>query len=229
MSVLGNDITTVQKAGGHVLAVAGVTLDHLVVRLEARHGDVLNRVGFVRGLFGGDDRRVSNQREVNTGVGDQVGLKFVEINVQGAIETQGSGDGRDNLGDQAVEVLVAGALNAEVAAADIVDSLIVDHEATVGVLKSSVSGEDRVVGLDDGGSVLGGGVNTELELGLLAVVDRETLHQQSTETGTGTTTEGVEDEEALETRARVCHAANLVQNLVDHLLTNGVVTTGIVV
>jgi hypothetical protein len=38
--------------------------------------------------------------------------------------------------------------------------------------------------------VLDRGVDTELQLGLLAVVDGQTLHQESTETGTGTTTEG---------------------------------------
>lgn len=42
VSLLGDNITAVQQAGGHVLAVAGVTLDHLVVGLEAVHGDVLD-------------------------------------------------------------------------------------------------------------------------------------------------------------------------------------------
>jgi hypothetical protein len=93
VGLLGDDITTVQQASGHVLAVAGVTLDHLVVRLEARHGDVLDGVGFVRGFVGRDDRRVGHQREVDTGVGNKVGLEFVQINVEGAIETQRSGDG----------------------------------------------------------------------------------------------------------------------------------------
>jgi hypothetical protein len=229
VGLLGDDITTVQQAGGHVLAVAGVTLDHLVVGLEAGHGDLLDGVGLVGSLVGGDDGSVGNEREVDTGVGDQVGLELVEINVERAVETERGSDGRDNLSDQAVEVLVAGALNVEVATANVVDGLVVDHETAVGVLEGGVSGEDGVVGLDNGGGVLGGRVDTELELRLLAVVNGETLHQESTKTGTSTTTEGVENEEALETRARVCHAANLVENAINHLLTNGVVTTGIVV
>ena len=67
--------------------------------------------------------------------------------------------------------------------------LVVDHERTVRVLKGSVSGENRVVGLDDRGRHLGRRVHGELELGLLAVVGRETLHQKSTKTGSGSTTE----------------------------------------
>jgi hypothetical protein len=97
------------------------------------------------------------------------------------------------------------------------------------VLQSGVGSQDGVVGLNNGGSVLRGGVDTEFQLGLLAVVDGQTLHQESTETGTGTTTEGVEDEESLETGTRVGNTTNTVEDLIDHLLTNGVVATGVVV
>jgi len=97
------------------------------------------------------------------------------------------------------------------------------------VLKGGVGSKDGVVGLDDRGGDLGSRVDTELELALLAVVDGQALHEESTETRTGTTTERVEDEEALETRAVVCNSSDLVENLVDQLLADGVVTTGVVV
>ena len=44
------------------------------------------------------------------------------------------------------------------------------------MLQGGVGGEDGVVGLNDGGGDLWGWVDGKLELGLLAVVDRETLH-----------------------------------------------------
>ena len=97
------------------------------------------------------------------------------------------------------------------------------------MLKGCVGGEDGVVGLDNRGGDLRGRVDTELELALLAVVDGEALHEEGTETGTGTTTEGVEDEEALETGAVVGDVADLVEDLVNELLADGVVTTGVVV
>ena len=133
------------------------------------------------------------------------------------------------LSNKAVQVLVVGALKAEVSAADIVDGLVVDHEGAVRVLEGGVGGEDGVVGLDNGGGDLRGGVDAELELALLAVVDGETLHEEGTETGTGTTTEGVEDEESLKTGAVVGNTADLVENTLNQLLANGVVTTSIVV
>lgn len=133
------------------------------------------------------------------------------------------------LGDQAVQVLVVGALNAEVATADVVDGLVVDHEGAVRVLEGGVSGEDGVVRLNNRGGDLGSGVDAELQLALLAVIDGQTLHEEGTETGTGTTTEGVEDEETLETRAVVGDVADLVEDLVDELLADGVVATSVVV
>lgn len=97
------------------------------------------------------------------------------------------------------------------------------------MLQGGVGGEDRVVRLDDGGGGLWGGVDAELELALLAVVDGEALHQQGTETRTGTTTEGVEDEEALEAGAAVGDAADLVEDAVDKFLADSVVATSVVV
>ena len=52
------------------------------------------------------------------------------------------------------------------------------HESTVGVLEGGMGGEDGVVGLDDSGGDLWGGVDGEFELGLLAVVDGESLHKE---------------------------------------------------
>ena len=55
------------------------------------------------------------------------------------------------------------------------------HESAVGMLEGGVGGQDRVVRLDNGSGHLRSGVDGELELGLLAVVDRETLKEQSAE------------------------------------------------
>lgn len=97
------------------------------------------------------------------------------------------------------------------------------------MLEGGVGGEDGVVGLDNGGSGLRSRVDAELELALLAVVNGQTLHEKSTETRSGTTTERVEDEEALKTNAVVGDASNLVENTLNELLADGVVATSIVV
>lgn len=90
-----------------------------------------------------------------------------------------------------------------------------------------MGGQNGVVRLDYGTRELGCRVDTELELGLLAVVGRETLEEESTETRTSPTTEGVEDEESLETITVVCESADLVHGGVNELFTDGVVTTSV--
>ena len=93
VGVLGDNVATVQQAGSHVLSVARVALDHLVVGLEAGVGDLHDRVGLVGGLGSGDDGSIGDEREVNTGVRDQVGLELVQVDVEGTVESERGGDG----------------------------------------------------------------------------------------------------------------------------------------
>jgi len=97
------------------------------------------------------------------------------------------------------------------------------------VLEGGVGGQDGVVWLDDGGRDLGRWVDGKLQLGLLSVVDTETLHEQGGESRAGATAEAVEDEESLETGALVSELANAVKHKVNNLLPDRLVTTGVVV
>ncbi len=97
------------------------------------------------------------------------------------------------------------------------------------MLKGGVSGEDGVVGLYYSCGDLWGRVDGELQLGLLAVVDGETLHQQGCEARAGTTAEAVKDEETLKTSALVSKLTDSVEHKIDELFSDGVVTPGVVV
>ena len=181
------------------------------------------------GLLGGDDGSVRREHEMDTWVRHQVGLEFSNINVEGTVESEGGGEGRDDLGDQSVQVGVGGALDVEVSTADIVTGLVVKHDGDVGVLKEGVSGQDRVVWLDDSGGDLRRRVDGETKLGLLSVIDGESLEEEGTETGAGTATNGVVDEETLETSALIGKLSDSVEAEINDLLTDGVMTTGEVV
>merc|ERR1719273_2382970 len=124
VDILGDDITSVHKAAGHVLAVAGIALGHHGGGLEAGVGDLSDGELLVVGLLGGDDGGIAGKHEMAPGVGDKVGLELSDIDVEGTIEAERGSEGRDDLGDQSVEVGVGGALNVEVTAADIVHSLV---------------------------------------------------------------------------------------------------------
>ena len=103
IDILGDDITTVQHAASHVFAMTRIAFDHLVSWLEASVGDVSNGHLLMVSFFGGDDRSIGNKWEMDTRVRDQIGLEFSQINVQSAIETKRSRDGRNDLANQMVK------------------------------------------------------------------------------------------------------------------------------
>ena len=181
------------------------------------------------GLLGGNDGCVRAQREGDTWVWDQIGLERGHVDVNLTIETERGRNGGDNLGDETVQVGVGWSLNVEVATADVVEGLVVNHEGNIRVLKHTVRRQSRIVRLDDGGGALWGRVDREEDLSLAAVVNGETLEEQGGETTTRTTTKGVEDHETLETSALVGLFTKSVENKVDDFFANGVVTTGVVI
>ncbi|RUS21936.1 hypothetical protein BC937DRAFT_90998 [Endogone sp. FLAS-F59071] len=131
VGVLRNHITTVEQAAGHVLAMTGVALDHLILGLEAGSCNLGHVEGLVVGLGGGNDRGIGDKREVNARVGDQIGLELVQIDIEGTIEAEGGSDGGDNLSNQPVKVVVARTFDAQVTIADVIDGLVIDHEGTI--------------------------------------------------------------------------------------------------
>lgn len=173
-------------------------------RIRTLEGQVVNLERLVGASVARDNRSVADQWVVDTWVWHQVGLELVKVDVEGTVEAKGGGDGADNLGNEAVEMLVSWTGDVKVTVADVVDSLVVDQEGTVGVLNGAVGGENSVVWLNNGSRDARSWVNGEFQLGLLSVVGGETLKEKSTETGTSTTTKGVEDQEALESGAVVC-------------------------
>ena len=69
-------------------------------------------------------------------------MELSQIHIESSIKPKRGRDGGHNLADQTVEVGVGWPLDVQVAATDVVDGLIVNHEGAVRVLKSRVGGQD---------------------------------------------------------------------------------------
>jgi len=206
-----------------------VAFYQLVLRLKARVCNLGNGYLLMIGLLGRNDWSVGSQWEVDTRVRYQVGLEFCQVHIQRSIKAQRRRDRRNDLANQAVKVGVRRSINVKIAATDVVDGLVVDHKGAVGVLQGGVCSQDSVVGFNYGGSYLWRWIHSKLELGFLAVVNAQPLHEQRGKARAGTSTETVEDEEALKTSAGLRHSAESIKGLVDVFPTYGIVTSGIIV
>ena len=133
------------------------------------------------------------------------------------------------MSDESVQVSVGWSLDIKVSSADIINGLIIKDDSNIGMLKKRMSGEHGVVWLNNGGRNLWGWVNGETELGLLSVVDGKSLEKERSKSRSGTSTDGVEDEETLETSALIRELSDSIEAEIDDLLTNGVMSSGEVV
>jgi len=120
---------------------------------------------------------------VDSGLGHQVGLELGDVHVQGTVESQRGSQGRDDLGDQSVEVGVGGPLDVQVPSANVVDGFVVQDDGDISVLQQGVGGQHAVVGLNHGGGDLRRGLDGEAELGLFAVVDAQSFQKERAQAG----------------------------------------------
>jgi hypothetical protein len=159
----------------------------------------------------------------------QVGLELSNINIQSTIESEGGSEGGDDLSDESVQVGVSWSLNIEVSSADIVDSLVIKDNSNISVLQEGMGGEHGVVWLNNGSGDLWGWVHGETKLGFLTVINGKSLEEKGSESGTGSSTDGVEDEETLETSALIGELSDSVEAEINDFLTDGVMSSGEVV
>ena len=104
-----------------------------------------------------DDRRVRREHEVDARVRHEVRLELRDVHVERAVEAERRRERRGHLGEEAVEVRVRRALDVEVAAADVVEGLVVEGERHVRVLEERVRREHRVVGSTTALEICGAG------------------------------------------------------------------------
>lgn len=74
-----------------------------------------------------------------------------------------------------------------------------------------------------------GGVDGELEFALLAVIHGQSFHEERREPGSSAASERVEDEEALQSGAVVSELANSVENEINDLFADCVMTASIII
>ena len=106
INIFGNNITTVaQEEQAMYLPWRGL---HFTIWLKASIGDLCYRKLFMVGFLSRDDSRDDRcgQREVDAGIGHQVGLELCLIHTRGSIKPQGSSDGGHYLAKKELKIHV---------------------------------------------------------------------------------------------------------------------------
>merc|ERR1711982_169223 len=141
-----------------------ITLHHLVSRLKTSICDLRHSNLFMVSLLSRDDGSIGHKREVDPWVRHQVSLELGKVNIQSSKKSKGCSDGRDNLANHAVEIRIRWSFNIKIPTADVINSLIINHESTIRMLKGSMGGQNSVVRLNNSSSNLRGRVDGKLQL-----------------------------------------------------------------
>jgi phosphoribosylformylglycinamidine (FGAM) synthase-like amidotransferase family enzyme len=206
-----------------------VTLGEHVGWFEHSVGDLSDGKLLVVSLLSRDDRSIRGKHEVNSWVWDKIGLELSNIDVKSTIETKGSSKRRNNLTNKSVKIGVSWSLNIKGSSAHIVKGLVIQTESTVSVLKKGMGRKYVVVWLDDGSSDLWSRGDSEGKLRLSTIVNGKSLKKKRTKSRSTSTTGGMEDKETLKTGTVISQLSDSVKDKINNFLTNGVVTTGIVI
>ena len=229
LNLLDGDLTTEKGSNSEVSTALGVGGSHHVLgvkELLGQLGDSQRSKGLLaRSREGG----IADHEKVQTGERHQVNGELSQVRVELARETQAGGDARHDTRNKLVEIGVGRLLELEGMLANVVESLVVDTEGLVGVLNQLMNGKSGIVGFDNGIRNLGGGDNRESSHHSIGVLFTDLGNQESTHTGTGTTTKRVGDLETLERVTVLGLASHDIKNRVNKLSTFSVVTLGPVV
>jgi len=79
---------------------------------------------------------------MDSGIRHQVGLELSHIDIQSTVKSKTGSKGRNDLGNESVQVGVGRSLNVEISSADIIAGLIVQHNSNISMFKEGVSRQD---------------------------------------------------------------------------------------
>jgi len=118
--------------------VSGIALSHHVRWFKDASGKISNGKLLMVSLVVAQDGGIRAKHEVNSRVWHQVSLELVDIDVEGSRESQRSSEGRDQLGDQSVQIGESGLFNIQSGSANIIDGLIVQQKGDISMFQQRV-------------------------------------------------------------------------------------------
>ena len=163
--------------------------------------------------------------EVDARVRHQVGPELGDLDAEGAVEAEGRGERRGDLGDRAGGGWCRPGARRRGRGGRCRDGPAAEHDGDVGVLEEGAGGAPSCTARRPW---RGRGTTEPIPDPPPQSTERRS-RRRAPKAGAGALTDGAEDEEAPETGAPVGELADAVEAEVDDLLADGVVATGVVV
>jgi len=180
------------------------------------------------GTSGGEWGETSHE-EMESWEWDQVNSELSEIGVELTWESEAASDTGEGSRYEMVKISVGWGGELEGSEADIVKGFVINAHNLIGVLNKLMHGEGGVVWLDDGIGNLWGWHDGESGHDSVWVFFSDLGDEESSHTGSGSSSEGVSNLETLEAIATFSFLSDDIKDGVDKLGTLGVMSLGPVV
>merc|ERR1719265_440931 len=150
VSLLGRHTATEKRGSSEVATVARIRGTHHVLGIEHLLGQLRHREGAVLLGATGGQRSEASHEEVQTREGNKVHGNLTQVAIELTREAQAASDAADGRAHKVVQVAVGWRGELQRTEANVIQSLIVQEEALIGVLDELVERQHSVVWLDNG-------------------------------------------------------------------------------